>query len=83
FQNVPAAEIVHYGGESTRQVPAESVVNLWRSRAQLYRRHHNKLTITVASWLVAAGMKKKMAQTNDPQLKQAYLQIIDIWKGAK
>lgn len=80
---VPAAEIVHYGGESTRQVPAESVVNLWRSRAQLYRRHHNQLTVTAASWLVATGMKKKMAQTNDPQLKQAYLQIIDIWKGFK
>ncbi len=80
---VPAAEIVHYGGESTRQVPAESVVNLWRSRAQLYRRHHNQLTVAAASWLVATGMKKKMAQTNDPQLKQAYLQIIDIWKGFK
>ena len=40
---VPAAEIIHYGGESTRQVPARSVLDLWRSRAQLYAKHHGRL----------------------------------------
>ncbi|MCA9957510.1 MAG: glycosyltransferase family 2 protein [Anaerolineales bacterium] len=80
---VPAAEIVHYGGESTRQIPAESVVNLWRSRAQLYRRHRSKLTMKLATWLVTAGMKKKIAKTGDPRLKEAYLDVIEIWKGRK
>ncbi|MFQ5434739.1 MAG: glycosyltransferase family 2 protein, partial [Anaerolineae bacterium] len=27
---VPGAEVVHFGGESTRQIPAQSLVNLWR-----------------------------------------------------
>jgi GT2 family glycosyltransferase len=30
---VPQAEIIHYGGESTKQIPAQSIINLWRSRA--------------------------------------------------
>jgi GT2 family glycosyltransferase len=54
---VPQAEIVHYGGESTRQVPARSVINLWRSRAQLYRQIHPPWKVTLATWMVRLGMK--------------------------
>lgn len=80
---VPAAEVVHYGGESTRQIPARSVVELWRSRAQLYRRHHGPLTRTAATWLVKIGMRKKARQARDPELKQAYLEVINIWSNPK
>lgn len=80
---VPAAEIVHYSGESTRQIPTQSIINLWRSRAQLYRRHHNHLKLFFAVWLVKIGMKNKAAKTDDPKLKQAYLDVVDIWAGRK
>ncbi|MCA9935478.1 MAG: glycosyltransferase family 2 protein [Ardenticatenaceae bacterium] len=76
---VPAAEVVHFGGESTRQIPAQSVINLWRSRAQLYHRHHNPLTRAMAARLVRLGMAKKAAQTSDPDLKRAYQEVVQIW----
>lgn len=76
---VPAAEIVHFGGESTRQIPAQSVVNLWTSRALLYRKHHGHLKQRVARWLVCANMRKRAQQTRDPELKAAYEQIVAAW----
>ncbi len=77
---VPTAEIVHYGGESTRQVPARSVVHLWRSRAQLYQQHHGRMTLAIARKLVVRGMRRKVAQTDDPELKRAYEEVIRIWQ---
>jgi GT2 family glycosyltransferase len=78
---VPAAEIIHYGGESTRQTPARSLVNLWQSRAQLYRKHHGRFRLALASWLVRGRMKRKAAKTADPDLKAAYEQIVTIWES--
>jgi hypothetical protein len=78
---VPAAEIVHYGGESSKQIPARTVVNLWRSRAQLYSQHHGRWTHAVAKKMVKVGMAKKAAQTNDPELKNAYQEVIKIWSN--
>ncbi len=78
---VPAAEVVHFGGESTRQIPAQSLVNLWGSRAQLYRKHYGRLTNALATRLVQIGMKRKAAQTDDPALKQAYRDIIALWRN--
>lgn len=77
--SVPAAEIVHYGGESTRQIPAQSLVNLWRSRAQLYEQHHGRIKLGLARRLVRLGMSKKAAKTNDPEMRRAYEEIICIW----
>ncbi len=81
---VPAAEIIHYSGESTRQVPAQSIINLWRSRARLYRRHHNRFTLALANWLVKVGMLRKAAKAKDGELKRAYMEVIKIWvEGAQ
>ncbi len=76
---VPQAEIVHYGGESTRQVPAQSIINLWSSRAQLYRKHHGALRLRVASRLVHSTMKKRSANARDPEWQRAYKEIASIW----
>jgi GT2 family glycosyltransferase len=77
---VPAAEIVHYGGESTRQVPAQSVINLWQSRAQLYREMYGRFRLTIASKMVQLGMHRRAKKTTDPQMQQAYEAIIQIWQ---
>lgn len=76
---VPAAEIVHFGGESTRQIPAQSVVNLWTSRARLYQKHHGRMKQKVARWLVCSNMHKRARQTQDPELKAAYEQVAAVW----
>lgn len=78
---VPKAEIIHYGGESTRQVPAQSVVNLWKSRAQLYNQIHGRFRVNLATRLVTFGMKKKATETTDPEMKQAYEEITRIWQS--
>ena len=78
---VPAAEVIHYGGESTSQVPADSVVNLWRSRARLYRMHHGRFRYAFASQLVRRSMKRKAAAVSDPQLRRAYQQVASIWSS--
>lgn len=77
---VPSAEIVHYGGESTGQIPAQSFVNLWRSRAQLYRQHNGRIRWAVASRMVRYAMRKKAAKTTNPAMKQAYEEVIKLWQ---
>lgn len=79
---VPAAEVVHFGGKSTEQVEARSVIDLWQSRARLYHRHYSRLRNILAVYLVKLGMQRKAAQTTDPELKRAYRQIVTIWQSA-
>ncbi len=77
---VPQAEIVHYGGESTKQVPAQSIINLWESRARLYKRHHGRLKFALARRLVNAGMNRKAKNTGSTDIKQAYQEAAQIWR---
>ncbi len=77
---VPAAEIIHFGGESTGQIPTQSLINLWTSRARLYRIHHANWRFKLAQLLVAGGMRRKAAQESNPDLKNAYQTIIQIWQ---
>ncbi|HSM55335.1 MAG TPA: glycosyltransferase family 2 protein [Candidatus Sulfomarinibacteraceae bacterium] len=77
---VPAAEIVHYGGESTRQVPARSIVNLWRSRAQLYRKHHDRVTLAISRRVARVGLMRKAAGAQKPALREAYEKAAAQWE---
>jgi GT2 family glycosyltransferase len=76
---VPSAEIVHYGGESTRQIPAQSLVNLWTSRAQLYAKHHSRPRYALASRMVRRQMSKRAGQAQDPEMRAAYERIVEVW----
>lgn len=78
---VPAAEIVHYGGESTKQIPAHSILNLWRSRAQLYQKHCGRLTLYLARRVVHTGLSRKAAQVKEPDLKHAYQEAAALWRA--
>ena len=78
--SVPSAEIVHYSGESTKQVPARSIVNLWSSRARLYRKHHGKLRWHLARRLAAAGLRRLAARTPNPAIRDAYLEAAQRWQ---
>jgi N-acetylglucosaminyl-diphospho-decaprenol L-rhamnosyltransferase len=57
---VPQAEIVHYGGQSTKQVKAEMVVALWTSRLRLYRKHSPAWKLAAARWLVCRKMRDEI-----------------------
>jgi GT2 family glycosyltransferase len=59
---VPSAEIVHYEGQSTRQIRPQMVVALWRSRFLLFERFYSPTFRWAARLLVRAGMRTRMAQ---------------------
>lgn len=80
---VPQAEIVHYAGESTRQVPAQSIINLWQSRMRLYHRHHKPATVTLASKLVEMGMRRKAKTADNPDIQKAYMKAAQLWQSEK
>jgi hypothetical protein len=53
---VPAAEIVHLVGQSTRQFRDRMFVALWRSRFLMYDKHEGWLFRRLARWLVRLGL---------------------------
>jgi GT2 family glycosyltransferase len=77
---VPKAEVVHYGGASTKQVPADSIVNLWRSRSFLYSRHHGRLRYALSGMVVQMGMKRKAKRANSQDVRSAYEEAAAIWR---
>ncbi len=76
---VPSAEVVHFGGESTKQIPARSIINLWGSRAQLYHKHYGPWRRKLAAWLAALGLRRHAAATRDRSLKEAYEHAAALW----
>ncbi len=60
---VPAARVVHLGGQSTGQIRAQSLINLWRSRLRLFDRHYSAPRRFLARWLVRLGMRWRLWQT--------------------
>lgn len=42
---LPTAEVIHYGGQSTRQAAASMFLELYRSKLQFFRKHHGRLAV--------------------------------------
>lgn len=76
---VPSAEIIHYGGESTRQIRAQSVINLWESRARLYNKHYSPLKRRAARAIARLGLRWRGLRTSSAELKQAYRRARTAW----
>ncbi len=57
---VPAAEVLHYGGQSTAQIKLDSLRKLWISRRRLYHRYHSPALNWVLSALVQASMRARI-----------------------
>ena len=84
---IPAAEVVHLAGQSTSQVQADSQINLWRARLQLYRKHYSPLKRWLAIQLIRMGMNaqiKRIARDSSlddevaKQLVDAYREILRL-----
>ena len=60
FRCVPAAQVIHHGGASTRQFRSQSFLNLWRSRQRLYGRFYGPLRRRLAGWIVRLGMRAEI-----------------------
>jgi GT2 family glycosyltransferase len=44
---VPQARVVHFGGQSTRQVPNEMFLNLYHSKIQYFRKHYGSPAVQI------------------------------------
>jgi len=44
---VPQAEVIHYGGQSTRQASEEMFSRLYESKVRYFRKHHGKAALAV------------------------------------
>lgn len=87
---VPRAQIVHFEGQSTKQVRPEMIVALWRSRTILFGKHYSPLFHWVARRLIRTGMRAKIRRAqNEMQhgeikeakarlLIDAYRQVIEM-----
>lgn len=80
---VPAAHVVHLGGQSTGQVRPQSVINLWTSRLRLYRKHTSALNVLAARLLIALGMGLKVRQARDPAEREAYRHVQQMALGRR
>lgn len=59
----PAARIVHYAGQSTRQFRERMFVALWRSRLMLFDRYYSRLYRWLARRIIRAGMRAQERTT--------------------
>jgi GT2 family glycosyltransferase len=56
----PAAEIMHHGGQSTRQAIASSLLQLWTSRRRLYQRYQGAVANAALPPLVRMSMRRRI-----------------------
>ena len=89
---VPAAQVVHFGGQSTRQAAAQSLLQLWASRRRLYQRYHGPVVNAIAAPLVRLGMRQRIRANHRlsargrlpaderAEFNLALTEIIHIWQ---
>jgi N-acetylglucosaminyl-diphospho-decaprenol L-rhamnosyltransferase len=88
---VSQAEIVHYAGQSAKQIKPEMIVALWTSRLRLYHKHYPAWKQAAARWLVRCKMRQeirladaefshmKMDRLTHQALVEAYRQVIELY----
>lgn len=69
---VPTAQVTHLAGQSTGQVRARSVVNLWTSRLRLFRKHYSAPKFLLARAMIALGMTLKVRNAPSADVREAY-----------
>ncbi|HYP41807.1 MAG TPA: glycosyltransferase family 2 protein [Chloroflexia bacterium] len=57
---VPAARVVHLGGQSTRQMPGRMFIELWRSRLYLYSKHYSPAACWALGALLVASQLREV-----------------------
>ncbi len=79
---IPTAEVVHYGGQSTKQVKPDAIRNLWKARLQLYDKHYSAVMRGLARVIIRAGMNRAIRQTmRDSTLTEdVALAVTDAYK---
>ena len=80
-QTVPGALVTHVAGKSSAQVRPQMLIQLWKSRLRLYRKHYSAPKVLAARLLIALGMTLKLRQTSAGAERDAYRTIRDVALG--
>jgi N-acetylglucosaminyl-diphospho-decaprenol L-rhamnosyltransferase len=92
---VPSAEVIHYGGQSTAQVPLESLRKLWISRRRLYQRYQGVLVNALLSYFVQLAMRQRiranhrrsqqghMDADHRAEMNRTLTEIMRVWRGRR
>jgi GT2 family glycosyltransferase len=57
---LPQSRVIHYGGQSTRQIASEMFIQLYRSKLQFFRKHHGWLGGATYRVILAAASITRM-----------------------
>jgi N-acetylglucosaminyl-diphospho-decaprenol L-rhamnosyltransferase len=57
---VPQAEVIHYGGQSTRQVAAEMFMQLYQGKLLFFRKHHGRSAALVYKLILVAAATARL-----------------------
>jgi GT2 family glycosyltransferase len=92
---VPSAEVIHHGGQSTTQVPLESLRKLWISRRRLYQRYQGPLVNALLSYLVQLAMRQRIRANHRrsqqgqmdadyrAEMNRTLTEIIQVWRSRR
>jgi N-acetylglucosaminyl-diphospho-decaprenol L-rhamnosyltransferase len=57
---VPRTEVVHYGGQSTRQVAAEMFLQLYQGKLLFFRKHHGRAVALLYKFILFAAVTARL-----------------------
>jgi GT2 family glycosyltransferase len=60
---VPQAQIVHYGGQSTQQVPSKMFLHLYRSKLRYFRKHYGRFFALAYKFTLLAAAVTRLVLT--------------------
>jgi hypothetical protein len=76
---VPAALVTHLVGQSSAQVRARALIDLWTSRLLLFRKHYPPWKFALARWMIRVGIARKLRSTNlSGEIRDAYRQVSEM-----
>jgi GT2 family glycosyltransferase len=82
---VPQAEVMHYGGQSTRQVADDMFMNLYRSKILYFRKNHGRLTSLSYKLILLAAALGRLVITplvflEKPPQRQTHLALAEHYR---
>lgn len=60
---VPQAEVVHFGGQSTQQVPTEMFLNLYHGKIKYFRKHDGWLAVQIYKLILMIASLSRLVLT--------------------
>jgi hypothetical protein len=82
---VPQAEVVHFGGQSTQQVPTEMFLNLYRGKIKYFRKHNGWLAAQIYKLILMIAALSRLVLSpfvffEHSSRRQKHLTLVDRYR---